>query len=126
MYTNITQGAIRYGDYKLIIKNESFASWYGEFSPNETWNNDMQYIYDCSVNQPCLFNIVNDPTEHNNIANIYPNITKNLTKLFYSFNNEYHPPKNAPQQDLTGYCNAIYQNYGFCVPWLDNNDSFVV
>ena len=121
MYSDVTQGAIRYEQYKLVIMNESQASWYGQFSPNETWNSNMEDIYACGVETPCLFDIENDPTEHHDLSKIYPNITANLTKLFYSFDSEYHPPKNAPSEDVQGYCNAVYQNGGFIVPWLDND-----
>ena len=107
------------GDYKIIVNNESMASWYGQFSPNETWNKNMEYIYACSVDKPCLFDIVNDPTEHNDLSEVYPNITQKLLKEFYSFESEYHPPKENPPLDKTNYCNAVYKHNGFQAPWVN-------
>eukprot|EP01084_Bolivina_argentea_P210280 357976_1 len=119
MYTNITQGAIRNEQYKLVIMNESTSSWYGQFSPNNSWNPDMRDIYACSVNTPCLFDVVNDPTEHIDLSEQLPNVTKSLTELFYSFNKEYHPPKREPPNDVDNYCNAVEANKGFVVPWIN-------
>eukprot|EP01084_Bolivina_argentea_P289517 497179_1 len=117
MYTDVTQGAIRNGKYKLVIMNESQASWYGQFSPNESWTKNMTQIYACSVNNPCLFDLDLDITEHNDISLQLPDIVKSMTQLFHSYDNQYHPPKNAPPNDKNGYCNALYANKGFCVPW---------
>eukprot|EP01084_Bolivina_argentea_P289519 497184_1 len=121
MYTNVTQGAIRNGEYKLMIMNESRAGWYGQFSPNESWTNNMTHIYACSVSEPCLFDIVNDPTEHIDLSKELPQITKELTELFYSYNNEYHPPKKGPPVDENGFCQQVDTNKGFCGPWKNNS-----
>eukprot|EP01084_Bolivina_argentea_P071225 129521_1 len=117
MYTNITYGALRSGDYKIIVHNESLASWYGQFSPNETWQNSYKYINACSVNKPCLFNVIDDPTEHDDLNDKLPNVTQRLLAEFYSFNTEYHPPKQNPPVEKQNACNAAYQHHGFLFPW---------
>eukprot|EP01084_Bolivina_argentea_P210276 357969_1 len=119
MYSNVTQGAIRNGDWKLIIMNESRAGWYGQFSPDNSWTKNMTNIYACNVSNPCLFNIKQDVTEHNDLSNVYPNITKELTELFYSYNDQHHPPKKQPTDDQDGYCNAVKTHQGFTVPWIN-------
>ena len=123
MYTDVTQGAIRNGQYKLVMMNESQAGWYGQFSPNTSWNKDMEDIYACSVDDPCLFDLVNEATEHHDLSKELPEVTKELVELFYSFNEEYHPPKEAPPDDKTGYCQALYAAKGFCVPWRNDTNS---
>ena len=117
MYTSTIHGAIRSGKYKLIKMNESEAGWYGQFSPNETWNASLQHIYDCGVKTPCLFDIENDMTEHHDLSEQLPDVVANLTALFYSYNNEYHPPKDSPPNQETQYCDAISKNKGFVAPW---------
>eukprot|EP01084_Bolivina_argentea_P010244 19074_1 len=117
MYTNVTHGSLRSGNYKIIVNNESMASWYGQFSPNETWNNNMKNIFACSVDKPCLFDIENDPTEHIDLSETLPNVTKQLLQEFHSFDNKYHAPKKAPGEDKQGYCEAAKQHNGFSLPW---------
>merc|ERR1712176_1605452 len=104
MYTNTTQGSIRNGKYKLVMMNESEAGWYGQFSPNESWHNSMADIYACSVDKPCLFDIVDDVTEHKDLSDELPDVVEEMVALFNSFNDEYHPPKKAPPDDKSGYC----------------------
>eukprot|EP01083_Nonionella_stella_P085700 237700_1 len=118
MYSNVTTGALRSGDYKIIVGTETLASWYGQFSPNETWNNDMKDIHDCSVDAPCLFNVVQDPTEHNDVRRVLVNVTQQLLKEFYALESEYHPPQENPPLDEDGYCKAAYAHKGFQVPWV--------
>ena len=117
MFSGVAQGAIRSGRYKLVMMNESEAGWYGQFSPNETWNKAMADIYACSVDAPCLFDIVSDPTEHVDLAKVLPNVTSEMIDLFHSLDDEYHPPKQAPPDDKDGYCEALYSADGFVVPW---------
>ena len=82
------------GDYKYLIGNISFASWSGSQFPNSTSiQHTIEYTFmDCS--NGCLFNVVQDMTEHINIANEYQEIVNRmanqltiLKKSFYS-NNE--------------------------------------
>lgn len=44
----------------------------------------------------CLFDIVNDPCEYNNVAEKYPNILKMLTSRLNSFNESAVTPGNLP------------------------------
>ncbi len=121
MYTDKTQGVIRNGKYKLIMMNESRAGWYGQFTPNSSWTKNMTDIYaGCSADKPCLFDIENDVTEHNDISNQNPEIVKSMTQLFHTFDNQYHPPKNHPPADTQNYCNSIVANKDFIVSWLQN------
>ena len=117
MYTSTTEGAIRNGKYKLVMMNESAAGWYGQFTPNTSWNNSMEQIYACSVDKPCLFDIEADVTEHNDISSENPDIVKSMVELFNSFDKEYHPPKNHPTPEQEAFCNAAQAAGEFAVPW---------
>ena len=60
-------GALRQGDWKLIVGREDYASWYGMFSPNITAHphgmgpNYTGPVVTCLP--ACLFNIKQDPGE---------------------------------------------------------------
>ena len=56
------------GDYKLINGTSvAYASWTGEFYPNSTSNGSLATtMLNCT--NGCLFNIIEDPTEHINIV----------------------------------------------------------
>lgn len=53
---NSATGAIRIGDWKLLVGKQSFATWFGEFSPNATFNQSAAGVTACD-DKPCLFNI---------------------------------------------------------------------
>lgn len=62
MYSGAAVGAIRDGDWKLIVNEEGWADWYGgsssgHFTPPEHGNTTN--VHQCSVAAPCLFNIAN-------------------------------------------------------------------
>ena len=123
MYTTPTNGAIRQGKYKLIKQKQSDASWYGQFSPNQSWTSNSSAVYACSANAPCLFDIENDVTEHHDLSKQLPDVVQQLTELFNSYNNQYHPPKNSPPNQQSAWCSAIAANKGFVVPWVKSNST---
>ena len=55
------------------------ASWYGQFSPNGT-KVETNYT-ECSWDTPCLFDVVKDPTEHEDIAAANPDIVSKLKQV---------------------------------------------
>ena len=73
------------------------------------------------VEKPCLFHIENDPTEHEDVSQLYPKLTASMLELFYSYDDDYHSRKKAPNDDKQGYCDAVYEHEGFCAPWIVNS-----
>lgn len=110
-------GAIRVGQYKLIIGPEKQASWFGAFSPNITTKPDLDAT-GC-WGGPCLFDVVTDPGEHRDLSLERPWLVKNIWAQFNASNNEYHPAKFSPPQDANGFCEAVRQHDGWVAPWLD-------
>jgi|EP01049_Picozoa_sp_SAG25_P009021 hypothetical protein len=49
-------GAMRVGDFKLLVGPQRMASWFGDFSPNATFNSSATATTACAA-RPCLFNI---------------------------------------------------------------------
>jgi hypothetical protein len=108
-------GAIRIGAYKLLVGPAGFATWFGEFSPNATFNGTAANVQGCA-HTPCLFNIVEDPTEHHDLATIKPQLVKSMLATFMEYNTQFHP--GPPQgSDHDGYCAAAASNEGFMSPW---------
>ena len=87
----IYNNALIDGNYKYLVGNISFASWGGDKYPNSSSpQHPVQYTYmDC--NKGCLFDIMEDMTEHVNIADQHQDIVTKmanqldeLKKSFYS------------------------------------------
>lgn len=124
------KGAIRIGDYKLLVGPQLFASWYGGsennyFSPNESVPLPNQLVSACTYTEPCLFDVVNDPTEHNDLASVHPDVTATLLAAFHTYDTAYHIPVTVPVSDGTAYCAhlatngyvvAPYTNIGYPLP----------
>ncbi|XP_013392220.1 arylsulfatase J-like isoform X1 [Lingula anatina] len=67
------------------------------------------------TNSPCLYHIVKDPCEYNNIANENPQLVAKMLTRLREFNATAVPPRNKPQ-DLRGL--PIFNN-GAWGPWMD-------
>lgn len=60
MYSGSAIGALRDGDWKLIVNEEPWSNWYGKttaghFTPPEHGN--VTSVVECSPSVPCLYNI---------------------------------------------------------------------
>jgi arylsulfatase B len=130
MYRNVTTGAIRIGNYKLLVggsftggvdpsMGEWAASWYGEFSPNSSFAGTA--FYACPPSNPCLFDVKNDPTEHVDLSATNPELTAQMLNIFYQLNLTYHPPVENPPDDKAGFCAQAFANQVngklFISPW---------
>eukprot|EP01083_Nonionella_stella_P316956 1151965_1 len=72
-------------NYKLITSVKKYSIWQGEAFPNSSTTiteTELQQtgIDECDAEPQwgCLFDVVNDPTEHNNIADEFAEITQRL------------------------------------------------
>eukprot|EP00730_Choanoeca_flexa_P004670 TRINITY_DN11768_c0_g1_i8.p1 TRINITY_DN11768_c0_g1~~TRINITY_DN11768_c0_g1_i8.p1 ORF type:complete len:519 (+),score=110.86 TRINITY_DN11768_c0_g1_i8:135-1691(+) len=102
------------GPYKLVASLEAQAMWYGQFSPNGTavYENYTQ----CSWEEPCLFDVVQDPTEHHDIAQEHPDVVQRLKQRAIELQSAYHAPPNPPSEAQM-YCDHIEKEHGFVAPW---------
>ena len=120
-----TQAYIK-NNYKLIVgESIDYASWAGEIYPNASTPNNTQ-IQDITVNctNGCLFDVVNDMTEHNDISNENEQIVETMMQeynqekeSFYS-NNE--KGENACPKNVTTKCACWMANHywhGFLGPY---------
>lgn len=66
------------------------------------------------LESPCLFDVINDPCEENNLADKYPNIMKTLMMRLEEFNASALPPGNLPidERGNPNYFNHVWTNFG--------------
>eukprot|EP00051_Salpingoeca_urceolata_P028419 m.486761 g.486761 ORF g.486761 m.486761 type:complete len:573 (-) comp24586_c0_seq1:69-1787(-) len=66
--------------YKLLRGNIAYSVWQGPRFPNETSVNNVLVQHHCSVGnkKACLFDVVADPTEHDDIADQHPELVSTL------------------------------------------------
>jgi arylsulfatase I/J len=133
-------GGLIKGEYKIIVGVGSNYTvqglyWTGPMYPNETSGSghDTAALYrraeSCGVTPAtgCMFNIFEDPGEHNNIAPKEPAIFWSLLKELKASKGEVtlrQPTALAPDQDVgflkTTPCAQAYFKYGgFRGPYLD-------
>ncbi len=110
----------------MFSNNVPGAAWTGETYPNgsspqhQVTNVDMNCV---NSHGGCLFDVVNDITEHNDISKQYPNITKRLsdrlkelTKTFFNNSDILHPSCNysvVSEKDCSCYIVRNYWNGWF-------------
>eukprot|EP00750_Incisomonas_marina_P028583 INCI6776.3.p1 GENE.INCI6776.3~~INCI6776.3.p1 ORF type:complete len:662 (-),score=84.07 INCI6776.3:69-2054(-) len=105
------QAALRHGDWKLVLGGEAQNGWFGWYSPNVTdpVTNKSPEFADIDCNESvCLFNLGNDPGEHNDVAKENPDQVAALLAMAHAHIEDYHPPVHDPAIDLSGYCTAIH------------------
>merc|ERR1712054_153102 len=65
------------GWYKVVLGTYKYSGWTGPTYPNMTFKGNMGQITETcknSVNKGCLYNIIDDPNEHVNLAQQKPAI----------------------------------------------------
>lgn len=89
-------GGVRKGNYKLLVGPQNYATWYGGpennyFSPNQSVPNPDQAVKACSYAKPCVFDVVNDVTEHIDLYDtIDAAILSDLLATWHSDDTAYH------------------------------------
>jgi arylsulfatase A-like enzyme len=113
-------GAMRVGDWKIMIGAQHQATWFGAFSPNATFNGSAVNADTACVSYPCLFNISNDPTEHHDVAQQFPDVIATLLERWAKLDHTYHPDGPGvpgPKSDRNGYCAFAKRSGDFMGPW---------
>eukprot|EP00039_Didymoeca_costata_P016867 m.307666 g.307666 ORF g.307666 m.307666 type:complete len:488 (+) comp16463_c1_seq18:124-1587(+) len=109
-------GSIIRGAYKMIFGAQGYADYRGTMYPC------TPATPAANCNPYCLFNLHNDPWEHDNLYN-ESKTNKTLANIIQEFTVFYNNLHNLPQNmetDLTGFQNAVHNIYhGYMGPWLD-------
>lgn len=106
------------GDWKLLTGKQPGASWPGPQYPNATTETSPVYeaVQHCSAG--CLYNVAEDPTEHEDVASQYPARVKSMSARLAELTKTIWQPaheKNDPA------CMATAQSKygGFYGPWME-------
>jgi arylsulfatase B len=115
----IVQAYIRADGYKVIYGNVIENTWTGPFYPNATTNWCDTCPLDCgTIDKPtCLFNVLQDPTEHDNLAAANPAIVKEMAaRLAELTKGIFAPDRGQPATDMA--CTASKNKWGGFVGWF--------
>ena len=124
-YNYTGKGAIIAGDYKLIYGPQGESCDHLMWSPLDYPCNDGPKGPDC--NPYCLYNIVKDPEERNELSKTEPDMLKKLLERYNSYSKEprdmqdmgYHTASDVP--DEKDACVYMKSHGGYWRPWMDDS-----
>jgi len=108
-------GALISGQYKVVLGLMSYGFWQGPIYPNATTNHTRDDVnIDCKSG--CLFNIIDDPGEHHDLARSMPDKLQELIARWSKLNTtRYNAPRHPTQASM---CDAYARAHrGFCGPY---------
>ena len=110
-------GSLRFGDYKIIVGEIGFNGMFGHFSPNASFNKASIGVTGCSLENPCLFNVTKDMEENHDLSSSRQDDVKMMLEKFHAIDAQWHPPSEAPPDEIDEYCKVALENGGFAAPW---------
>jgi arylsulfatase I/J len=114
-HTTIT-GLIQ-GEWKILVGPIDQDGWQGPTFPNKTTNWDSGKSID-HCGKGCLFNIIDHPTEHFDVAEKNPDILTKLQNRLDELTKTVFSPNRGPVDPKA--CETALNKYGgFWGPWLD-------
>ena len=119
-FTKEEIGAIIVGDYKLIVNNQPQDCDSLMWSPQDYPCHDGPKGENCDPY--CLYNIVEDPSEHNELSKKEPDM---LQKLLQRYNEYSKEPRDMQDQGyhvgdfplFANYCSYFQKHGGYWQPW---------
>jgi arylsulfatase I/J len=122
----IVQGVIRAADgYKLLLGDANPAFWQGPVFPNSSAGGNFSRLVcgdpdaaGAARGPGCLFNVLVDPHETNDLAAAYPHIVAELrARIREAQATVYNPDRGPPDHRL--FCKQAVDNGGFIGPFLE-------
>eukprot|EP01084_Bolivina_argentea_P119808 212399_1 len=112
-----TGGGFISGNYKIVLGGQNNLGFFtGPQSPNQT-----KPYSDKGCPNICLFDIINDPTEHNDLSSQYPDIKQKLINRMHEISNTsfqtdcYGQSKdNASNKAKAAQIDGYWAPYGMC------------
>ena len=105
------------GPYKILTGTVVQAGWTGPQFPNSTHPNGGISAKEECGNSGCLYNIIDDPLEHINLATKETEILGTLQKKLAKYQTSYFNPDRGKESSLA--CDAALNKYGgFWGPYL--------
>ena len=116
----ISMTALISGDYKILLGTNRMAGWTGPVYPNNT-NPDggVEANEYCGDDRGCLYNIMDDPGEHNNLASLMPDKLKKMRDKLIEYQGTHFNPDRGGKSPAA--CEAALNLYGgFWGPFIKN------
>jgi hypothetical protein len=81
-------GALIVGQWKLLLGRQSFGFWQAPRFPNATTNRSAERVVECGGVEAggCLFNIIADPSEYDDLAAARPRKLAEMRAAFVAAN----------------------------------------
>jgi arylsulfatase I/J len=112
-----------HGPYKLLVNSVYQASWCGPKYPNNSvqWHT-YQTVEHCTTRnkKACLFNVMEDPTEHHDLALKMPELVDTMLARMQELQKTVYDPMRG-QAEVRDACAAVVRNGGFWGPWRDDH-----
>ena len=126
-HSNPDQGAIIVGNHKLIVGNQKDGCDSLMHSPQDYPCSKGSELPDC--NPYCLYDIIADPTEKNDLYASQPDLAKQLLDRYMKYAEEprdqqdqgYHNQHELPNAASTA-CPYFAAHGGYWQPWLKDNE----
>eukprot|EP01064_Diplonema_japonicum_P010618 TRINITY_DN1785_c0_g1_i1.p1 TRINITY_DN1785_c0_g1~~TRINITY_DN1785_c0_g1_i1.p1 ORF type:complete len:532 (+),score=127.75 TRINITY_DN1785_c0_g1_i1:635-2230(+) len=120
---HLSDQALIQGEWKVLVGQQVMTGWQGPYYPNATglqplYNKDSpvdDWKHECGTG--CLYNIIEDPNETNNLALTNGNKLQELTSKLADLNKGNYNP-NRGQGDPRA-CQQAIKYGGFYGPWID-------
>ena len=115
----ISMTALISGNFKILLGNEGNARWTGPVYPNNTGPDIVNNVRErCGQRRGCLYDIINDPEEHSNLASRMPRKLKRMRKKLRQYQATYFNPNRG--EGSPAACEAALNEYGgFWGPFIN-------
>ena len=98
------------GNYKILTGNVGQAGWTGPVYPNNTKTDGGINAREHCGNRGCLYNIINDPEEHNNLASQMPRKLRKMRRKLGEYQETHFNPYRGEKSPAA--CEAALNEYG--------------
>ena len=104
--------------YKILMGTNGNAGWTGPVYPNSTDpDGGVIACEHCSKRQGCLYDIINDPGEHHNLASRMPRKLKKMRERLREYQATHFNPNRGEGSQAA--CDAALNEYdGFWGPFI--------
>jgi arylsulfatase B len=113
--------------WKLLLGRVPMSIWTGPRFPNATTATlppAEEVFYDCGMEKGCLFELLQDPGEHTDLADAHPDVVARLRRAIEAANATVFSPhrpqsKLACEASLTKYKDPTHKEFGWWGPFAD-------
>ena len=92
----ISNATLISGDFKILVGTNNDAGWTGPVYPNSTNpSGGIDTIVHCNQGDGCLYDIINEPGEHYNLASKMPDKLKEMQQKLSEYQGTHFSPDHG-------------------------------